>query len=82
MPYTFNTAKLAAVILNTFGERGEWVSLLNRESPKYNNELWCTIKLISDGNLRQAEHKMASRIGRKAHKAYKQAKEIQAFGQA
>ncbi len=81
MPYTFNTAQLAAAILNTYGHRGEWVSLLNRESPKYNNALWCTIKLISDGNLRQAEHKMSSRIGRKAAKAYKQAKELQAIGQ-
>ncbi|MCP4479062.1 MAG: hypothetical protein GY818_13335 [Planctomycetaceae bacterium] len=78
MTYTFDTAKLTSAILSTVPK---WETKLNRSSPTYSNGLWCVIKLISDGNLRQAEHKMATRIGRVATKAYKTEKELQAIGQ-
>ena len=74
----FNTAKLTAAVLAV---TPQWEQKLDSNSPIYSNQLWCTVKCIADGNFRQAEHKMASRIGRVATKAYKKEKELQAMGQ-
>ena len=72
---TYNTALLVSSILATFGNG--WGDMLNKDSANYNLQLWTTIYLLSEGNMKQAQHKMATKIGRKACAAYKEEKERQ-----
>lgn len=72
----YNTALLTAAILGT---RPTGIAELET-----NSALWATIHNLANDNLRQAEHKMTTKIGKKSKDAYftEKKRQLRAAGQA